>query len=194
MSLPYVLLLHGLNGSGPKHWQSWLAGELAHHGAQVDVPLFTEADRPSRDVWLGELRAHLMAAPTTGERVVVAHSLACLLWLHHAASSPDPALRVDRALLVAPPSPECPEPLISTFVPAPLDADGLRRAAATTRVVVGEGDPYCTLEQAKLLSESLRVELDVIVGGGHLNVDAGYGPWPAVLKWVRSDRAPLTPR
>lgn len=194
MSLPYVLLLHGLNGSGPTHWQNWLAGELAHHGAQVDVPLFTEADRPSRDVWLAELRAHLLAAPTTGERVVVAHSLACLLWLHHAATSPDASTRVDRVLLVAPPSTDCPEPAITTFIPAPTDADGLRRAAATTRLVVGEGDPYCTLDQAKLLAESLRIEVDVIVGGGHLNVDAGYGPWTAVLKWVRSDRTPLTPR
>ncbi len=194
MSLPYVLLLHGLNGSGPEHWQNWLAGELAHHGAQVDLPQFTEADRPSLDVWLAELRAHLMAAPRTGERVVVAHSLACLLWLHHAASSPDPSSRVDRVLLVAPPSPDCPEPLITTFIPAPTPADGLHHAAVTTRLVVGEGDPYCTLDQAKLLAESLRVELDVIVGGGHLNVDAGYGPWTAALKWVRSDRTPLTPR
>jgi predicted alpha/beta hydrolase family esterase len=194
VSLPYVLLLHGLNGSGPTHWQNWLAGELAHHGAQVDVPLLTDPDSPSLDVWLPELRAHLMAAPTTGERVVVAHSLGCLLWLHHAASAPDPALRFDRALLVAPPSPEHPEPLISTFVPPPVDPDGLRRAAVSTRLVAGEGDPYCSLEQAKLLAESLRIELDVIVGGAHLNVDAGYGSWPAVLKWVRSDRAPLTPR
>jgi serine hydrolase len=194
VSMPYVLLLHGLNGSGPTHWQNWLAGELAHHGAQVDLPEFTEPDHPSLDVWLPELRAHLMAAPTTGERVVVAHSLGCLLWLHHAASSPDPALRFDRVLLVAPPSPTIDEPLVATFIPAPTLAEGLHQAAVTTRLVAGEGDPYLTLADAKLLAESLRIELDVIVGGGHLNVDAGYGPWSAVLKWVRSDRTPLTPR
>jgi predicted alpha/beta hydrolase family esterase len=64
----------------------------------------------------------------------------------------------------------------------------------STRLVVGEGDPYCTLTQAKELAEALRIDLDVIVGGAHLNVDAGYGPWSAVLKWVRSGRVPLTPR
>jgi hypothetical protein len=194
VSLPYVLLLHGLNGSGPEHWQNWLAGELAHHGAQVDLPQFTDPDAPSLDVWLAELGDHLAAAPTEAERVVIAHSLASLLWLHHAATCTDPALRVDRVLLVAPPSPDCAEPLITTFVPPPLDPTGLRRVAATTRLVVGEGDPYCTLDQAKLLSEALRLDLDVIVGGGHLNVDAGYGSWSAVLKWARSDRTPLTPR
>ncbi|WNV83265.1 alpha/beta hydrolase [Umezawaea sp. Da 62-37] len=194
MSLPYVLVLHGLNGSGPAHWQNWLAGELAHHGAQVDMPVFADPDRPTLDVWLAELRTHLMAAPSTGERVVVAHSLACLLWLHHADTCDDPALRVDRVLLVAPPRPQHDEPLIATFVQPPQDPAALRRAAASTRLVAGEGDPHLTLAEAKLLAESLRIDLDVIVGGGHLNPDTDYGPWPAVLKWVRSDRTPLTPR
>ncbi|WP_433269665.1 RBBP9/YdeN family alpha/beta hydrolase [Actinosynnema sp. CS-041913] len=195
MSLPYTLLLHGLGGSGPTHWQNWLAGELAHHGGQVDLPQFTMPDAPQLDVWLAELREHLSAAPTSGDRVVVAHSLACLLWLHHAAGSFDPALRVDRVLLVAPPSPRFTgEPLISEFQAAPLDPTALRRAAVSTRLVVGEGDSYCTLEQGKELAEALRVDVDVIVGGAHLNVDAGYGSWGAILKWVRSGRTPLTPR
>ncbi|PRY36245.1 RBBP9/YdeN family alpha/beta hydrolase [Umezawaea tangerina] len=194
MSLPYVLLLHGLNGSGPAHWQNWLAGELAHHGAQVDMPVFGDPDRPTLDVWLAELRTHLMAAPSTGERVVVAHSLGCLLWLHHADTFDDPALRVDRVLLVAPPRPDHVEPLVTTFMPPPQDPAALRRAAVTTRLVAGEGDPNLTLAEAKLLAETLRVDLDVIVGGGHLNADSDYGSWPAVLKWVRSDRTPLTPR
>jgi predicted alpha/beta hydrolase family esterase len=46
----------------------------------------------------------------------------------------------------------------------------------------------------KQLAESLRVEVDVVPGAGHLNVDAGYGEWPSVLKWVRSKTVPLSPR
>ncbi|MBB5957712.1 hypothetical protein FHS29_004307 [Saccharothrix tamanrassetensis] len=195
MSLPYALLLHGLGGSGPTHWQNWLAGELAHRGGQVDLPQFTLPDAPQLDVWLAELREHLAVAPRSGERVVVAHSLACLLWLHHAAGEVDPALRVDRVLLVAPPSPRFTgEPLITEFLDVPLDPTAVRRAAVSTRLVVGEGDPYCSLEQGKELAEALRLDVDVVVGGAHLNVDAGYGSWSAVLKWVRSDRTPLTPR
>ncbi|MBW4720828.1 RBBP9/YdeN family alpha/beta hydrolase [Saccharothrix obliqua] len=195
MSLPYALLLHGLGGSGPTHWQNWLAGELARHGGQVDVPRFTLPDEPRLDLWLTELREHLAAAPTGCERVVATHSLAGLLWLHHAAGEFDPALRVDRVLLVAPPSPDlADEPLITEFLNPPLDPAAVRRAAASTRLVIGEGDPYCSLEQGKRLGEALRVDVDVVVGGAHLNVDAGYGDWGAVLKWVRSDRTPLTPR
>ncbi|MFE2752823.1 RBBP9/YdeN family alpha/beta hydrolase [Actinosynnema sp. NPDC059335] len=197
MSLPHVLILHGLGGSGPEHWQNWLAGELAHHGGSVDLPLFSSPDAPSLPAWLAELRSHLaaMPAPDSGERVVVAHSLAALLWLHHAAGEFDEALRVDRVLLVAPPAPDYDgEPLIRDFLGPRLDPTAVRRAAVSTRLVAGEGDSYCTLAQAKELAEALRVDLDVIVGGGHLNVDAGYGPWSAVLKWVRSGRVPLTPR
>ncbi len=197
MSLPHTVILHGLGGSGPEHWQNWLAGELAHHGGSVDLPRFSSPDSPRLSVWVDELRSHLaaMPAPGTAERVVVAHSLAGLLWLHHAAGSFDPALRVDRVLLVAPPAPDFDgEPLISEFLHPVLDPTVVRRAAVSTRLVVGEGDHYCTLPQAKEMAEALRVDLDVIVGGGHLNVDAGYGPWGAVLKWVRSGRVPLTPR
>lgn len=195
MSLPHALILHGLGGSGPTHWQNWLAGELAHHGGSVDLPEFTEPDAPRLSVWLDELRTHLAAMPTSTERVVVAHSLAGLLWLHHAAGEYDPALRVDRVLLVAPPAPDFGgEPVIREFLHPVLDPTALRRAAVSTRLVAGEGDPFCTLAQAKELAEALRIDLDVIVGGGHLNVDAGYGSWGAVLKWVRSARVPLTPR
>ncbi|MFI9006559.1 RBBP9/YdeN family alpha/beta hydrolase [Actinosynnema sp. NPDC053489] len=195
MSLPHTLILHGLGGSGPEHWQNWLAGELAHHGGVVDLPRFSSPDAPRLSAWLDELRSHLAAMPASGERVVVAHSLAALLWLHHAAGSFDESLRVDRVLLVAPPAPDFDgEPLIAEFLHPEVGPTLARRAAVSTRLVAGEGDHYCTLAQAKELAEGLRVDLDVIVGGAHLNVDAGYGEWPAVLKWVRSGRVPLTPR
>lgn len=192
MSLPYVLLIHGWNGSGPGHWQNWLAGEVARHGGLVDMPHFSEPDEPDLTTWLRELDTHLEAAPTDRERVVVAHSLGCYLWLHHAARQ---GIRhVDRVLLVAPPSPDLPEPAVKTFLPGPLDPAGLRRAATQTRLVAGDGDPYCDLAEAKRMAEALRIELDVLPGAGHINTDAGYGEWPAVLKWVRSKREPLTPR
>ncbi|MFT7837523.1 alpha/beta hydrolase [Saccharothrix sp. BKS2] len=98
MSLPHVLVLPGLGGAGPAHWQNWPAGEPARHGGSVDVPEFSAPefsapDAPRLDVWLDELRGHLAAARVSSahERVVVTHSLACLLRLHHAAGEFDGA-------------------------------------------------------------------------------------------------------
>jgi predicted alpha/beta hydrolase family esterase len=187
--LPYVLLLHGHTGSGPKHWQSWLAGELANLGGVVDVPQLTDPDRPELDVWLAELRHHLQAAPAADERVVLAHSAGAALWLHHAARLTDDhdarALRFDRVLLASPLGPDWEHPDVHGFTPAPLDAAGVRRAASWTQLVVGDDDGACSVDDAVTMAAALKVDLDVIPGGVHLNTDAGYGEWPAVLGWVR---------
>jgi hypothetical protein len=187
--LPYVLLLHGHTGSGPKHWQSWLAGELANLGAVVDVPQLTDPDRPDLETWLAELRHHLRAAPADEERVVLAHSAGSALWLHHAArlagGHDELALRFDRVLLVSPLGRGFEHPDVHGFTPAPLDAAGVRRAASWTQLVVGEDDTACAVDDAVEMAAQLKVDLDVIPGGAHLNTDAGYGVWPAVLEWVR---------
>jgi uncharacterized protein len=188
---PYVLLLHGHTGSGPRHWQSWLAGELANTGGVVDVPQLTDPDRPDLEVWLGELRHHLEVAPTTGERILLAHSCGALLWLHHAARLADnhDAPRFDRVLLVAPPGPRWTHPDVHGFTPAPLDAAGVRRAAGWTQLVVGDDDECCPVDDAVEMAAQLKVDLDVIPAGAHLNTDAGYGPWPAVREWVDDKHA-----
>jgi predicted alpha/beta hydrolase family esterase len=195
---PYVLVLHGLTGSGPGHWQSWLAGELANRGATVDIPRLTDPDHPVLDVWLTELRQHLELAPRDAERVVVTHSCGGLLWLHHAAAltdrHADHLLRFDRALLVSLPGPQWRHPDVHGFLPVPLNAAGMRRASAETRLVAGSGDPYCTLVEAESYGRVLGLELDIIPGGGHLNTDSGYGPWPSALDWALSGSTPLVAR
>ncbi|MGQ0837970.1 RBBP9/YdeN family alpha/beta hydrolase [Actinokineospora sp.] len=192
-SWPYVLLLHGYTGAGRGHWQSWLAHELADAGAAIDVPVFSDPDCPSLDAWLGELTHHLEAAPRSGKRVVVAHALGAALWLHHAARVPaDPALRVDRVLLVAPPGAAWRSPDVHGFTPAPLDAAGIRRAAGWTQLVTGENDAYLPVGEAVTMAADLKIDLDVIPAGGALDSRTGYGPWPSVLDWVRDRHTRLT--
>ena len=33
----------------------------------------------------------------------------------------------------------------------------------------------------------LKIATTVIPNGGHLNIDAGYGEWPAMLSWCNRD-------
>ncbi len=101
-----VLILHGWQGSGPDHWQTWLAAELARDGHAVRFPRLPECDRPCPDKWGGALHEELeaLAATPGGERVVCCHSLGCVLWFREATRiAPD--RRVDRVVLVAPPCP-----------------------------------------------------------------------------------------
>jgi predicted alpha/beta hydrolase family esterase len=187
----YVLLAHAYAGATEHHWQSWLAGRLAHQGVQVDLLTFSDPDKPELDFWLAELHEHLDAAPADSERVVLAHAAGAALWLHHAAARPPAERRVDRVLLVAPPGPEWHEANVREFEPAPVDAVGVHQAAAYTRLVTSDDDPTRPLAEARALAAELEVEWDVIPGGGQLSPEAGYGRWPAVLDWVRSGTVPI---
>jgi predicted alpha/beta hydrolase family esterase len=176
------LILHGYEGSGPGHWQTWLASRLAAAGETVAYPALPDPDAPGIAAWRDALDAELdaLAAPP----VVLCHSLACILWLHHAAARPAPERRADRVLLVAPPSEASGVPALASFFPVPLDPDAVRAAApGGTRLVHAPGDSFCPEGAGARYGEPLGLPTDVIEGGGHLNADAGYGAWPAVEAW-----------
>ena len=117
---------------------------------------------------------------------MLCHSLGSLLWLHHAAGRPVDA--VARVLLVAPPQPDEEVPGMVGFRPVPLDADAVARAAGETRLVCSTDDPWCPAERSRRLGESIGVPIDWIENGGHVNADAGYGPWPALEAWANGER------
>lgn len=184
MPAPHVLILHGWQGNGPAHWQTWLAGRLRDRGATVRYPDLPEPDTPELARWLDALGAELdaLVSPAGGETVVLCHSLGSLLWLHHAARMP--ATPVDRVLLVSPPSPALAVPELAEFLPAPLEQASLHAAAGSTRLVCAPDDPYCPEGAVFSYGLPLGLEFDEIAPGGHLNSDAGYGPWPAVEAWT----------
>ena len=180
-----TLILHGVDGSGPGHWQPWLAEELRAAGRQVRFPDLPDAATPQLEPWLSALHDALAGLPDDGFDIV-AHCVSCLLWLHHAAAgvaSPRPA----RVALVAPPAQDVLAPLAPTFVPVPLDIDAVRRAADGTVLVGGDDDPYCPEGVARAYGAPLKMAATVVVGGGHLDAGSGHGPWPAVLDWCGRD-------
>jgi uncharacterized protein len=167
------LILHGWQGSGPDHWQTWLAGQLRANGDEVQYPVLPDPDDPRLEDWLAALDR--LREP---EQVVVCHSLACCLWLHHRARGGPEA---ERVLLVAPPCPDPMPPQLAGFFPLPLEP-GL---AAGGRVVCSDADPYSPRGAVETFARPLGLEADVLPGAGHVNPDAGYGPWPGVLAWAQ---------
>jgi predicted alpha/beta hydrolase family esterase len=179
------LVLHGWeNHRPPEHWEWWLVDALRGRGEQVLYPQLPSPDEPVLADWLDVFSGEWQQLGT-GERVVVAHSLGCLLWLHAAADGRvDPP--ADRVLLVAPPSPAVTAgtPAMAEFV-APLAATAVRSASRTdVRLVCSDADVYSTEgTAAELYGGPLGLDAEVLPGAGHLTIDDGYGPWPAVLDW-----------
>ena len=116
-----------------------------------------------------------------------------MLWLREAAAIA-PSRRVDRVVLVAPPCPGSAVPELAGFYPEETDRDAVAAAAGQTRLVCSDDDPYCPGDgAARDWARPLGLPVDLVRGGGHLNVEAGYGPWPEMEAWCLGRRDALAP-
>lgn len=192
-------------------WQPWLAAQLSGAGREVRLVRWPAPESADLASCLAALRQGLAGLPDDGFDVL-AHSAACLLWLHHAASigagdaaaanaqaaggaagagvagaGPAGSPRPSRVALVAPPAPDRPLAAWDFLRPAPLAVDALRRAADGTVLVGGDDDPYCPGGVAQVYGAPLKMAATVVAGGGALTAEYGYGPWPAVLDWCGRD-------
>jgi hypothetical protein len=181
-----LLILHGLYGNGPGHWQGWLAGEAAAAGIDVHYPALPDKDAPTPEGWLAALDAELAALDPDALQVA-AHSLACHLWARRAERD---GVRAARVLLVAPPSARELAAVCPTFPATDLAAERLLAACSDTTLVLGEGDPYRPDHDA---FRGTGLATRWLSGGGHVNVDSGYGEWPHALRWVLGGDPPGEP-
>ncbi|MFN8150790.1 MAG: alpha/beta hydrolase [Solirubrobacterales bacterium] len=184
------LILHGFGYDGdPAHWHAWLERSLRERGERVARPLLPDPERPSLAAWSEIASSELEAM--AGERIVIAHSLGVLTWIHLSPSLEGP---VERLLLVSPPEdaevPAGGEQFhVGDFDPAPLRAS----CARAIRLVRGEGDPYSP-GGVPPWAEEAGCEVDAIAGAEHLNPDDGYGEWPSLLAWCEEPGTRITAR
>lgn len=166
---PLVLIVPGLNNSGPDHWQSrW---ERSRSDCQrVDLGLW---DRPHRNTWVNKLN---LAIREAGRPVVlVAHSLGCLAVAWWAAlEQPGPDGPVVGALLVAPPDVDFlpMDERLLTFAPtpaAPLPFPSILAAS--------HDDPYMGFRAARRLARLWGSNFADAGKIGHINAQSDIGDW-----------------
>lgn len=169
------LILHGVEGNSADHWQTWLAARLRAAGERVSYLDLPEPFAPKLEQWLAAIE---------GEQaeVVVCHSLACLLWLHHVERR---GWDAERVLLVAPPCVEVPG--AEGFLPPPPPR------LANALMVCSDDDPWCP-PGAGTAYAGVASDVAVVAGAGHINPDSGYGPWPEAEAWCRGSEAFLSAR
>jgi predicted alpha/beta hydrolase family esterase len=166
-----VLIVPGWQSSGPAHWQSlW----------QLDHPEFARVEQsnwsePDLADWVATLERAIVTA--RAKPLLVAHSLGCITVAHWAGVHDLGAeSRLAGALLVAPADVEESVAAQSLENFAPIPQSRLRFAS----IVVGSrNDQYASFERAQLFAAAWGSEFVDAGFSGHINTDAGFGPWSA---------------
>ncbi|MFT3923553.1 MAG: alpha/beta hydrolase [Myxococcales bacterium] len=164
-----LLIVPGLSGSGPEHWQSaWERLDARCRRVQQ-----SDWEKPDLSAWMASLEQAVSASSEPA--VLVAHSLGAALVAHWGQSAPRAS--VLGALLVAPADvdslvPGFPD--LASFAPLPRGSLGF-----PSLVVASRNDPYVSIDRAEALARawgSRFVDLGLL---GHINADSCLGTWPA---------------
>ncbi|MFP5078371.1 RBBP9/YdeN family alpha/beta hydrolase [Rhizobium sp. YIM 134829] len=180
-----TLILPGLNGSPPGHWQAHWAAE------QPGARMLIQEDWacPRLEDWLARLEDALSGLDAVW---LVAHSLGAIL----AANLADrlSAAKVKGALLVAPSDldhVEALHPCIVRFGTMPT-----RRLPFPSVVVASRNDPYMPFDAARHYAQLWGSDLADLGHVGHINIASGFGRWSqgqALLDRLRASFRPPRP-
>ena len=162
-----VLVIPGLHGSGPGHWQHWLQDQYA--GARrVEQDDWHVADL---DRWSANIERTVRSADEVGW-IAVAHSFGCLALAHYLQGS---GRGIAGLLMVAPADPR--KFGVAHRLPLhPLGVHGY--------LVASESDPWMRIESASAWALLWAVRFMNIGRAGHVNAEAGFGPFPVARQLV----------
>ncbi|MDL2401539.1 RBBP9/YdeN family alpha/beta hydrolase [Rhizobium mayense] len=161
-----IITLPGLGGSGEGHWQTlWERRDSQMRRFQP-----ASWNKPELADWIAALDREISRAKTPP--ILVAHSLACQLVAHWAAST---AARILGAFLVA-----APDPTGEVYLAeAPSFANPPRRRLSFPSLLVAStDDPFGSFDYAKESAAVWGSKLIDVGALGHINANSGIGEWP----------------
>lgn len=175
---PYaVLVVPGWQNSGPEHWQSQWQAQQPGWQRVMQRDWLT----PQLADWVAALDAAIVAA--TQPVLLVAHSLGCVTVAHWAQAQASHTGKVAAAWLVAPADTERADAPAAVASFAPLPRQPLPFAS---QIIASDNDPYCSAARAQQLAADWGSACQVLPQAGHINTDAGFGPWPQGLSALAS--------
>lgn len=166
-----IIIVPGWRDSGPGHWQSLWAEQLPGAVRVQQDDWIT----PSRSAWVASITRTILEQP--GPVVIAAHSLGSIATTH---LPPEAAARIQGALLVAPADPER-RGILADFAPVPYQPLPYRSI-----IVASSNDPYCPVRTAGAYARAWGSEFVRLQNAGHINIEAGFGPWPLGLALLQS--------
>jgi predicted alpha/beta hydrolase family esterase len=165
-----LLIIPGLGGSGPDHWQTrW--GQKLSTARRVEQ---RDWDMPKCEEWVAAITGAIEQA--TRPVILVAHSLGVIAAVH-ASSAVAPW--VEGAFFVAAPSEEriADIPQIDpAFRPYPRE-----QLPFPSVLIASHDDLYASFAQSEAMARDWGARLIDAGPAGHINAESGHGPWPEGL-------------
>jgi predicted alpha/beta hydrolase family esterase len=167
------LIIPGLGGSGPDHWQSRWEQKLST-ARRVEQESWLQ---PEHDAWTDAIRREI--AQATRPVVLVGHSLGA----YAAASAIDEKSRekIAAAFLVAPPDPDSLPVKTLSIDPAFKEKAPQAALQVPGVVVASRNDAFADYAFAEKLALLWGLDLADAGDAGHINAESGHGPWPEGL-------------
>ena len=162
-----TLIIPGLNSSGSAHWQTWFETQIPN-AVRVIQRDWKRADLAE---WASRVRREITRHP--GPIVIAAHSFGVLAAVQAAEDHHE---RIVGALLVAPADPD--KFGVSDLLPQ-------RPLGFRSTIVASTNDPWLSFARSVDLATRWDANLISLGAAGHINTDAGYGPWPYGLALLR---------
>lgn len=178
-----AIVFHGSYGFPEKSWFPWLKSNLEQAGIETYVPRLPTPEGQSLESWTkafekvchGVLRDDILVGHSTGA------SFALRLLERSVTPVKGTVLVSGFARMLGI---EKFDPIIETFVNSPFNWSEIRRKGGTIAQFHGSNDQYIPVDHAHDIARELGIKLNVIEGGAHLNMDAGYLEFPQVLDTV----------
>lgn len=176
----HTLIVPGVGGSDYNHWQSWLQRQLMAC-SRVEQQ---DWNSPFLSDWVENL---VLAISKIEDSIqLVAHSFGCLTTVAAIQHYPELTKKIKNLVLVAPANP-------SRFGENGFARDSLGNYAdffhriklnLPTHMIISENDPWLSFEDATTLAQAWNVQPINLGQVGHINVDAGFGPFPEIYDYL----------
>lgn len=185
MSKYKFLIVHGSKGSPQGNWFTWLKQKLEEAGHSVSSPAFPTPENQSFNTWLDVANKHI-DKETCDHTILIGHSTGAVFVLRLAEMSSTPFHAVFSV---------CPftedlnleeyDVLNKTFVQHDFNWQKVRQGAKKICLLAGDNDPYVPVHISEKVAENLKVTLNVIKDGGHLNAESGYTSFEHLLAVIQ---------
>ncbi len=185
-----AVILHGTS-SGPTHnWQPWLKQQLEAGGYEVYAPKLPNCDRPNWQTYEEFLKGsgwdftdNILVGHSSGATTVL--NLLLADWFPQAKAVVLVGTFLNEKFTKK--LGEFSDDLFDDLFLNNYDPEKLKQKAESFYFVHGDNDPYCDIEDAKVLCERVDGTFLIVKKGHHLGGASGFAELPMLTQQLKKD-------